>query len=265
MESLQKVQKQKLINKQTIFIIMNRLKTGIGGFDQLIEGGFPEGRSFLISGGTGTGKTIFSMQYLIKGVEDDEPGIYLTLDERPDLIREDMLRFGWNLRQYEDAKKLMIIDGTIAKIGIPSDEEFSLPATGFDLDKLLLELMKAIKKIGAKRVVIDSIPALGMNFESEHDIRKAVLKMVYLLSRAGVTTVLTTEIDPESKKVGKYGVEEFVSDGVIVLHYMGIGTQSNRTLHIRKMRATKHSEDLHPLEITEFGIKVHNVEDDYEV
>ncbi|MFA6399200.1 MAG: ATPase domain-containing protein, partial [archaeon] len=101
------------------------------------------------------------------------------------------------------------------------------------------------------------------NFESEHEIRKAVLKIVYLLSRAGVTTVFTTEINEDSKQLGKYGVEEFVADGVIVLHYMGIGTQSNRTLHIRKMRATKHSEDLHPIQITESGMKIHKVEEDY--
>ncbi len=244
---------------------MNRIKTGIEGFDKLIEGGLPEGRSFLISGATGTGKTIFAVQYLISGALQDEPGIYLTLDERPELIREDMLRFGWNMRKLEDEGKIKIIDGTMAKIGIPSDEEFSLPATGFDLDKLLLELMRAIKKIHAKRVVIDSIPALGLNFETEHEIRNAVLKTVYLLSRAGVTTMLTTEINEDSKQFGKYGVEEFVSDGVIMLHYMGIGTQSNRTLHIRKMRATKHSEDLHPIEIGDTGIKVHSVEEDYEV
>ena len=244
---------------------MNRITTGISGFDDLIEGGLPEGRSFLISGGTGTGKTIFAVQFLVNGAMQGEPGVYLTLDERPNLIREDMIRFGWNLRQLEDQEQLKVIDGTIAKIGIPSDEEFSLPATGFDLDKLLLELMRTIKKIKAKRVVIDSIPALGMNFENEHDIRKAVLKIVYLLARAGVTTLLTTEVNEGSKQFGKYGVEEFVSDGVIVLHYMGIGTQSNRTLHIRKMRATKHSEDLHPLEITESGIKIHKVEEDYDI
>ncbi|MBT4870802.1 MAG: AAA family ATPase [Candidatus Diapherotrites archaeon] len=244
---------------------MNRITTGITGFDDLIEGGFPEGRSFLVSGGTGTGKTIFAVQFLMEGAAQGEPGVYLTLDERPDLIREDMLRFGWNMRQLEDSEQLKIIDGTIAKIGIPSDEEFSLPATGFDLDKLLLELMRTIKKIKARRVVIDSIPALGMNFENEHDVRKAILKIIYLLSRAGVTTLLTTEVNEGSKQFGKYGVEEFVSDGVIVLHYMGIGTQSNRTLHIRKMRATKHSEDLHPLEITESGLKIHKVEEDYDI
>lgn len=242
---------------------MNRIQTGIFGFDELVEGGLPQGRSFLVSGGTGTGKTIFSTQFLINGIENGEPGIYLTLDERPELIREDMLRFGWNLRKMEDEGSLKVIDGTIAKVGIPSDEEFSLPATGFDLDKLLLELMKAIKKINAKRVVIDSIPALGLNFETEHETRKAILKTVYLLSRAGVTTILTTEINEGSNTLGKFGVEEFVVDGVIVLHYMGIGTQSNRTLHIRKMRATKHSEDLHPIQISNDGIKIHSVDEDY--
>jgi len=244
---------------------MNRIKTGIKGFDELVEGGIPEGRSVLVSGGTGTGKSIFSVEFLVNGAKMNEPGIYLTLDERPELIREDMLRFGWNLRQLEDAGMFKIIDGTIAKLGIPSDEEFSLPATGFDLDKLLLELMKAIKKIRARRVVIDSIPALGLNFESEHEVRKAVLKLVYLLTRAGVTTIMTTEINEDSKQFGKYGVEEFVADGVVVLHYMGIGTQSNRTLHVRKMRATKHNEDLHPLKITDSGIEVHKVEEDYNI
>jgi len=242
---------------------MNRLKTNIPGFDELVEGGLPEGRSFLISGGTGTGKTIFATEFLVNGIKLGEPGVYLTLDERPDLIREDMLRFGWNLRSMEDSGLLKIVDGTMAKLGMPSDEEFSLPATGFDLDKLLLELMRAIKKVKARRVVLDSIPALGLNFENEYEVRKAVLKIVYLLSRAGVTTMFTTEINEDSKQIGKYGVEEFVADGVIVLHYMGIGTQSNRTLHIRKMRATKHSEDLHPLSINDSGIKIHKVEEDY--
>jgi len=242
---------------------MNRIKTGIRGFDELVEGGIPEGRSILIAGGTGTGKTIFATEFLVNGAKQGEPGIYLTLDERPELIREDMLRFGWNLRQMEDASLIKIIDGTIAKLGIPSDEEFSLPATGFDLDKLLLELMRAIKKIKAKRVVIDSIPALGFNFESDHEVRKAVLKIVYLLSRTGVTTLMTTEVVEDSRLYSRYGVEEFVADGVIVLHYMGIGTQSNRTLHIRKMRATKHSEDLHPIEISDSGLKIHKVDEDY--
>jgi circadian clock protein KaiC len=84
-----------------------------------------------------------------------------------------------------------------------------------------------------------------------------------MLMRSGVTSILVSEMQEGMNKFGKYGVEEYVVDGVIVLHYMGVGTQSNRTLHIRKMRATKHSEDLHPLEITEHGVVVHKIEEEY--
>ncbi|MFH0954631.1 MAG: ATPase domain-containing protein [Candidatus Micrarchaeota archaeon] len=243
----------------------NRTKTGITGLDELMEGGFPEGRSVLVSGATGTGKTIFGLQYLYNGAKKfNESGIYVTLDERPELIRQDMLRFGWDLHELEQRNLLYIIDGSIVKIGIPSDEQFSLPVTGFDLDKLLLEIMRIAKKINAKRVVIDSIPALGFNYENENEIRKAVLKISYLLARTGVTSIMTSEIDETSNRFGKFGVEEYVVDGVILLHYMGVGTQANRTLHIRKMRATKHSEDLHPIQIGENGIEIRKIEEAYQ-
>lgn len=243
---------------------MKRIQTGITGLDALIEGGFPEGRSVLVSGACGTGKTIFSMQYIYAGAATySEPGIYVTLDERPDLIRQDVLRFGWDLKKLEEENMIQIIDGSISKLGMPSEEEYSLPATGFDLDKLLIEIMRTTKRIGAKRVVIDSIPSLGFNFENVHEVRKAVLKLSYMLMKSGVTSIMTSEIQEGANKFGKYGVEEYVVDGVIVLHYLGLGTKSNRTLHVRKMRATKHSEELHPLEISGKGIKVHSIEEDY--
>lgn len=244
---------------------LKRIKTGIHGLDDLLEGGFPQGRSVLLSGATGTGKSVFAIQYLYMGAKKfAEPGIYVTLDERPDLIREDMLRFNWNLHELEEQNMLYIIDGSVAKIGIPSEEQFSLPVTGFDLDKLLLEIVRVAKRINAKRVVIDSIPALGFNFENENEIRRAVLKLSFMLSRMGVTSLMISEMDETSNKFGKYGVEEYVVDGVIVVHYMGAGMQSNRTLHIRKMRATKHSEDLHPIQIGSNGIEIHKLQEAYE-
>src|SRR3989344_1351072 len=244
---------------------MKRVPTGIVGLDELLEGGFPEGRAILLSGGCGTGKTIFCTQYIHNGAKKyNEPGIYVTLDERPDLIREDMLRFGWDLRKLEDAGMVEIIDGSLAKIGMPSEEEFSMPATGFDIDKLLLEIMRTAKRTGAKRLVIDSIPALGFNYQNESEVRNAILKLSYLLMRIGVTTVMTSEVAEGENRFGKFGIEEYVVDGVIVLHYMGMGNRSNRTVHIRKMRATRHSEELHPMEISESGIKVHRVDKEYD-
>jgi len=123
--------------------------------------------------------------------------------------------------------------------------------------------MRVIKKVDARRVVIDSIPAMGFNFENEQEVRKAILKVSYMLMRAGVTSILVSETSEGSNQFSRYGVEEYVVDGVIVLHYLGVGTRSNRTLHIRKMRATHHSEDLHPLQITDKGIKVSSIEEEY--
>ncbi|MFH0714895.1 MAG: ATPase domain-containing protein [Candidatus Diapherotrites archaeon] len=241
---------------------MERIPTGIPGLDSLIEGGFPQGRTMLLAGGTGTGKTIFSLQYLFEGAKKyKEPGLYVTLDERPELIREDVERFGWELEKLEQENLLHIVDASVAKIGIPSKEAFALPETGFDLDKLLLEILRASKKVGAKRVVVDSLQALGLKFDEPGEARKAVLKLSYLLAKIGATSILTSEVAEGDKKFGTYGVEEYVADAVISLRYLEVGVRNNRLLHIRKMRATKHSEFLHPLEITEKGITVHNVDE----
>lgn len=235
---------------------MNRVPTGIIGLDELIQGGLPEGRSFLVSGATGTGKSIFCTQFLYAGATQyKQPGVYVTLDERPNLLREDMLTFGWDLRKLEDDNLLEMIDGSVAKIGLPSEEEFSMP-TGFDLDKLLLEIVRTTRRIGAKRLVIDSLPALGFNFEHANDVRKAILKISYMLERTGVTSLLVSEIDEGSPGFSRFGVEEFVADGLFVLHYLGVGTQANRTIHVRKLRATHHSEELHPIAITDKGMVV---------
>ena len=242
---------------------MERVPTGIDGLDDLIEGGFPKRRMMLISGATGTGKTIFSAQFIYKGaVEYDEPGILVTLDERPNLIREDMLQFGWDFKKEEEKDMIRIIDASIAKVGLPSEEVYHMPESGFDLDRLLVEIIKAAKEMGAKRVAVDSLPALGFRYDSENEIRKAILKMSYVLMKSGLTSIITSEIPEGAKQFSKYGVEEFVADGVIVLSYLGAGGPAVRTLHIRKMRGTAHSPHIHPMEITrERGIVVYPVDD----
>jgi len=241
---------------------MKKTKTGIYGLDELIEGGFPTGRTVLVSGSCGSGKTTFGIQYIYNGAEQyGEPGIYVTLDERPSLIREDCLSFGWDLRKLENENMIRIIDGTVARLGFPTDEEFTLPSTGVDIDKLLLEILSSIKRFGAKRIVIDSVAALGLSLRSEDDIRRALLKLNYLLGKAGTTSVLISEIDADSKRFSKYGVEEYLADGVIVLHYIGVGGGLTRALQVVKMRGSKHSEYIHPMEITNKGLVVKKVEE----
>ena len=241
---------------------MERVATGINGLDRLIDGGLPKGRTYLLTGSCGTGKTLFSLEYIYNGAKQySEPGIFVTIDATPKTIREDALAIGMDIKKLEDKGLIRIIDASVARIGIPSEEEYAMPVTGFDLDKLLLETMRATKKIGAKRVVIDSTPALGLTFQNSEDVRKAVLKINYVLSQSGATSMIISEIAEGSKALSKYGVEEYVVDGVIVLHYMEASATANRLLHIRKMRATRHSEDLHPLEISDSGIKIYKIEE----
>jgi KaiC/GvpD/RAD55 family RecA-like ATPase len=242
---------------------LERIPSGIPGLDKLIEGGLPKTRTFLVAGGTGAGKTIFSMQYLYEGATKyNEPGIYVTLDELPKLVREDMQRFGWDIKRLEDEKKIVIMDASIARVGLPSEEEYSVGDVSFDYKKLLLEIVRVAKSIGAKRIVIDSIATLGMYFDKVDDVRGAVLEMVYILSRLGATSVLVTELEQNTNKYSKYGVEEFVADGVFVLKYLDTGIQGiNRTMLIRKMRATEHSAEIHPIEITKDGILIKSIDD----
>jgi KaiC/GvpD/RAD55 family RecA-like ATPase len=247
---------------------MDRTTSGIYGLDELMGGGFPKKRAILISGSCGTGKSIFSMQFIYRGIlEAEEPGVFVTFDEMPEKIRQDMLNFKWNLKELEDNDLLAIVDATSARAGVPSEEEHAILPGQLDIDKLLVDILGVARNINAKRLVIDSIPAMASQLENEGAIRRAVLKLAYIVARSGLTTIITSEIPEQSLGSGgamqfsKYEVEEYVADGVIILNFLGIGTGATRTLYIRKMRGTKHSLEIHPLEITEKGIVVKKVEE----
>ncbi len=247
---------------------MDRTPSGIYGLDELLGGGFPKRRSILVSGACGTGKSIFSMQFAYRGIlEAEEPAVFVTFDEMPEKIRQDMLNFKWTLKELEDNDLLAIVDATSARAGVPSEEEHAILPGQLDIDKLLVDILGVARNIGAKRLVIDSVPAMASQLENESQIRRAVLKLAYIVSRSGLTTVITSEIPEQSIGSGaamqfsKYEVEEYVADGVIILNFLGVGTGATRTLYIRKMRGTKHSLEIHPLEITEKGIVVKKVEE----
>lgn len=250
---------------------MDRVNSGIYGLDELLEGGFPKGRTILVSGACGTGKTIFAMQFAYRGaMEFDEPAVYLTLDERPDMLRNDMLRFGWDIEKAEKKGKFVLIDASSTKIGRASEEKYYIPQTEIDVDRLLLKLMQIIDQIGAKRVIIDGIAGLGTHFNSESEIRKTVLKISYMLMKSNVTTLITSEVPEISQTANhvsfsKYGIEEYIADGVIIMHYIGLGTETNRTMFIRKMRGTKHGEDVLPMEFSPKGIIVKSPEEAYKI
>jgi len=236
---------------------MERVPSGIKGLDELIEGGFPKRRAILITGACGTGKTIFCMQYIYNGAKVyEEPGVFVSLDASPDILREDMATLGWDIKKLEDEGLLRIVDGNVARLTTATEEQlFSLPSE-FDLEKLLIEIVRNVKQIGAKRVAIDSLPGLGLNFSTMYQVRTNILKLDYLLRRYGVTTLFTSEIYEGESRLGRYGVEEFITDGVIILYLVGLGIEHNRGIQIRKMRGTKHVEDLMPMRIGKNGIEI---------
>jgi len=249
---------------------MERVPTGIEGLDEMIEGGLPRGRTALLSGGCGTGKSIFAMLYLYHGAVDyNEPGVYVTVDERPELTRQDMLRFGWDISALEEQGKLVMLDLTGTKIGVQTGEKYAL-SSALDIDRLVLKIMQTAGEIGARRLVIDSLPALGFHLKNEGEVRNMILKLTYMIRKSDLTALLISEVPEQAPGSGpmlfsKYGVEEYVADSVILLHYMGMGTDTNRTLYIRKMRGTKHIEDIVPLHITDHGIKLVNPDEAFSV
>ncbi|MEM0372496.1 MAG: ATPase domain-containing protein, partial [archaeon] len=128
---------------------IDRVKTGVYGLDELLEGGFPRGRTILVSGACGSGKTIMAMQYAYRGAaEYKEPAVFVTLDEKPVFIRQDMMRFGWDLSKLEKQGKLAIVDASSARVGFPSEEKYALPQMGVDIDRLLLKVMQVSDQIG---------------------------------------------------------------------------------------------------------------------
>lgn len=242
---------------------MDRTTTGIHGLDPLLGGGFIPGRSILLAGSPGTGKSTFGLQFICEGAKKGEPGVILSLEESPATWRTDMKNFGYDIEALENEGKVRIIDASLIKIGLESDEKFSLAPQEFDLNHILSRVIKEARQISAKRVLVDSLPALDILYRDDPlAIRSDILKLNYVFKANGLTTLLISEVPEGAKEYSRHGVEDYIADGVITLHYLSLGSQSGRTLVIRKMRGTKHSEDIHPLEfVNKKGIVVKKVED----
>ncbi|MDI3502135.1 MAG: hypothetical protein PWR13_782 [Archaeoglobi archaeon] len=237
-----------------------RVKSGIPGFDELCNGGLLRGRSYLVSGTSGAGKSIFCRQYLYKGAaEFGENGILVTTEELPEDIREDSLAFGWDFEKLEEENKIAIIDATSVKIGIPSKEKY-VDLRPFDMRSLLSQIVSIQREIKAKRAVIDSATAMAFSLDSLPKIRVEFLRLTATLNLLGMTSLLTCEIGDE-KSLSRFGVEQFVVDGVIGMYYQRVENVRIRSIEIYKMRGTGHSTKLHPYDITENGIVVHPYEE----
>lgn len=224
----------------------DRILSGIPGFDQLCQGGFAKNSVNLVSGGPGCGKSIFCMQYLWNGVNEyGEPGIFVSTEENLKDLRADALKFGWDFEKLEKDKKFAF-----------------LYFNPYDMSGLKEGLEQMIKKIKAKRIVVDSISVYGMGLENDFEVRKALYDLSGFLKSTDCTSLLTSEVvEVEGAlKLSRFGVEEFLADSIILIKFESMGGDYSRSLLLRKMRRTKNDEDVHPLEISPKGLIVHNIE-----
>ena len=216
-----------------------RVTTGIPGLDDLIEGGLVKGSTTLVSGAAGTGKTIFCSQFMMEGLKNGETCMFITLEEKPEDIINDVKRFGWDFKKYVAEKKLFL--------------DFQDP---FQITDITSPLLDKIQQHKVNRVVVDSTAIFELYYKEPAEIRKQLFKLLTGLKSIGVTSILTSELPEEGNTLGKFGVEEFVVDGVITLRYMGIGESSYGSLQVRKMRRTNHAKDVFSTEIDKNGISV---------
>ena len=219
-----------------------RVPTGIPGLDELMEGGFEEGSVNLITGKTGTGKSIFSAQFLYNGARKfRDRGLYITTGETIKNIKRQSKKFGWDFDSLEKDGYLRIIE-----------------VEPYDIEKLMENISVSKDLMSSKRIVIDSISMFELYMQDPYKIRKNLFSMLQKFRDMGKTVLVVAEVLEESKNLSRSGVIEFMVDSVILLQYLGIA-KHKRSLMIRKMRMTNHSTDIHPFEIGPKGIEMRRI------
>lgn len=222
--------------------------TGITGLDEITGGGLPKGRPTLICGSAGCGKTLFSMEFIVRGaMQFGEPGVFMTFEEKTDELVMNVASLGFDLRQLQ-ADKLVRLDYVHV-------ERQEIEETGeYDLEGLFIRLDHAINSIGAKRVVLDTIETLFSGLTNQGILRAEIRRLFEWLKAKGVTTVITGERGAGT--LTRHGLEEYVSDCVILLDHRVSNQISTRLLRVVKYRGAMHGTNEYPFLIDEEGISV---------
>ena len=222
--------------------------TGIEGLDEITEGGLPLGRPTLVCGSAGCGKTLLAIEFLVRGIQDfGEPGVLMTFEETAEELTANVASLGFDLPQLQADKKLRLDHVHIDRSEIEEAGEY-------DLDGLFIRLGYAIDSIGAKRVVLDTIEALFSGFPNEAVLRSEIRRLFRWLKDKGVTTIITAERGDGT--LTRQGLEEYVSDCVILLDNRVIDQITTRRLRIVKYRGSTHGTNEYPYLISEDGISV---------
>jgi KaiC/GvpD/RAD55 family RecA-like ATPase len=241
---------------------------GIPGLDEMIEEGIPDGYAILVTGGPGTGKSTFAMQFLYEGEKKfGEKGLYITFEEEPDNMRRNFSKYGWEL---DDIEILCLKPKRVESVDKKGDDSFiipwsaytgkkdsNFPISSFSIKDVKSLIRKKAEEENVSRLVLDSLSSLVLLEQDEFKVRQEIHEIVDMLEEVGCTSLILSEMPEGAASLSKFGVEEFLLQGVIVIYNTKKGSKRVRGLEILKMRGRKHSDKICLLEMGENGIVVY--------
>jgi len=226
---------------------IERIKSGILNLDLCIQGGFEKNSAILISGGGGSGKSIFGVQFLLEGInKNDESNIYISFEENKEKFFRHMDQFGWNLEKLNKEGKFIFLRYEPEKI-------VKLVESGGE------EIKKYIEELNSKRIVIDSLSAYTVLFDKESEQRKMLVRLFEMISSWGCTTVVIAEEDHYLNE-NRSSIMGFMADAILIFYTLNTLEDPStliRAMRIAKMRATRHTFGIFPYIISEKGITTH--------
>ena len=245
-------------------MIMERVSSGVKGLDEILEGGFPKGRTILVVGSPGSGKTILAIQFLRAGALAGERSIYVTFDERPEQVKENVSAFGWDLDRLEGEGKILFVDATpfrrtratsVSKLEAPGGVGLHEVMPEVTLGALVETVRRLAEEEDVTRLAVDPVTSLSVRYQSPVKRRRAMLLLFDALSSTGGTCLVTSEMRT-SMLARKFQLEEFLSQGVVLLRTTIHEGNVLRAVQVEKMRGIAHDTQLRPYIISQNGIEV---------
>jgi circadian clock protein KaiC len=233
--------------KQTVLSELPKARSGIRGLDEITGGGLPRGRPTLVCGGAGAGKTIFSLEFLVRGIEMGEPGVFMAFEETAAELTQNVASLGFHLERLVAQKKLVVDFVRVERAEIQETGEY-------DLEGLFVRLGHAIDSVRAKRVVLDTLESLFAGLSNETVLRSELRRLFRWLKARGVTAIVTAERGTGA--LTRQGLEEYVSDCVILLDHRVKDQVSTRRLRVVKYRGSAHGTNEYPFLVDETGFSV---------
>ncbi|MGD1856190.1 MAG: circadian clock protein KaiC [Leptolyngbyaceae cyanobacterium] len=222
---------------------IEKLETGIPGFDFLSEGGVPKGRTTLIVGTAGSAKTVFACQFLAEGIKRGEHGVFVTFEEPPQIIRRNMRGFGWDIEQWEREGKWAFVDAS------PIPGAKPMVSGTYDLGALLARTEHAVNSVQAQRISMDSLGAIFSHLPDAGQVRSDLFSAASALRNMEITAILTAERTQDYGDISRFGVEEFIADNVVILRNVLAEEKRRRTIEVLKYRGTGHQKGEFPFTV----------------